>query len=250
MNSKNFSIFLHLLFCLSTCILSIMDSSNTWEYIFYADKSTKFLNYILPFFAILHLIALFLYNLICLFYLYYLDDIDFENILLEKEFYEMIYFRKKIKNHSILILPLSIWLTIISYTKFFSFYSMKFLIESPFSFEIFFNVITTTLYNPIIIQIICQTFPMLILQILNNLMNEEHSHSFHLRGVVNFSTIISTCFIINSIFLYLRDKNKIIDKQYNDKSKFNNYQNTESLSQLSSTEISCISSVEIPVNIQ
>ena len=101
--------------------------------------------------------------------------------------------------------------------------------------EIFFNVITTTLYNPIIIQIICQTFPILILQILNNLMNEEHKHSFHLRGVLNFSTVISGCFILNVVFLYLRDKQKLLDKDANCK---NSDKGDGSFTQLSSTEIS------------
>ena len=114
---------------------------------------------------------------------------------------------------------------------------MKFLIEKPSSYEIFFNVITTTLYNPIIIQIISQTFPILILQILNNLINEEHNHSFHLRGVVNFSTIISACFILNVSFLYLRDKRKMVDD-----SNSNNNRNKSSFTQLSKTEISEISS--------
>ena len=95
-------------------------------------------------------------------------------------------------------------------------------------------MITTTLYNPIIIQIICQTFPIFILQILNNLMNEEHNHSFHLRGVLNFSTVISGCFILNVVFLYLRDKRKLLDKD----ASCNNNKEEGNFTQLSSTEIS------------
>ena len=47
-------------------------------------------------------------------------------------------------------------------------------------------------------------------------MNEEHSHSFHLRGVCNFSTMISICFIFNITFLYLRDKQQLLDEEPND----------------------------------
>ena len=193
-----------------------MDIINSWEYILYTDKASNFIKLVLPTLAILHPTTLFLYQTVCLFYLNYLDDMDFKNILLEKEFYEMIFFREQVKKHSILIFPIAIWLTIITYTKFFSFYSLKFLIERPSSYEIFFNVVTTTLYNPIIIQIICQTFPQVILQIINNLMNEEHSHSFHLRGVLNFSTVISICFITNVGFLYLRDKQQMSHQDPNE----------------------------------
>jgi hypothetical protein len=212
MFSINCKIFLNLLLCLSTCLLSITDTINTWEYILFIDKSTNFIKFSLLFFGIIHPITLLFYYIVCLTYLYLLEEEDFRNILLEKEFYEMIFFRQTIRKYSILIIPFSLWLSIITYSKFFSFYSLKFLIERPSSYEIFFNVITTTLYNPIIIQIICQSFPTLIFQIINNIMNEGHSHSFHLRGVLNFPIIISICFILNISFFYLRDKQQLQDK--------------------------------------
>ena len=111
MISRNTNVFLNLSFCIITCLLSIMDSINTYEYILYADKSTNFIKLIIPIMFILHPISLFLYYSICLIYLHYLEDIDFKNILLEKEFYEMIYFREKVKTYSILIFPIAIWLT-------------------------------------------------------------------------------------------------------------------------------------------
>jgi len=140
-----------------------------------------------------------------------LEDSDFNRLIQEKEFYEMIYFRTKIRNNNLLIIPFAIYLTVISYTKFFSFYSLKFLIETPTSYEVFFNVVTTTLYNPILIQIITQSFPQIILQIINNLLNMEHKHAFHLKGVINYSTIISILFIFNLFILYFRDKKDFID---------------------------------------
>jgi len=189
-----------------------MDSVNSWEYILYAEKSSKFIKFALYISGILHPTALLVYYVVCLTYLYYLEDEDFRNILFDKEFYEMIFFREQVKKHFILIFPFAIWLMLITYTKFFCFYSLKFLIERPSSYEIFFNVITTTLFNPIITQIICQCFPQIILQIINNFINEEHSHSFHLRGLINFPIIISICFILNISFFYLRDKQQLLDK--------------------------------------
>lgn len=209
--NTNTKIFANLLFCLCSCLLSLIDNINCWEYIISAKFSSTFIRFLILLSALIHPFSLFLYHCLSLTYVYYLEESDFKNLILEKEFYEMIYFRYQVRNHSFLIIPFALYLTVLSYTKFFSFYSLKFLIEAPSSYEVFFNVITTTLYNPILIQVVSQSFPQIILQTTNNLLNFEHDHAFHFKGVVNFSTIISILFIINLCLLYLRDKKQFIE---------------------------------------
>jgi len=209
--NKNKTILFNLIVCLISTLLSTLDIINSWEYIFSAKFYSSFLHYLILLSILIHPFSLFLYHCISLLYIYYLEDIDFNNLIKEKEFYEMIYFRTQVKNYSFLIIPFALYLTILTYTKFFCFYSLKFLIESPSSYQVFFNVITTTLYNPIFIQIITQTFPQIIMQTANNLLNIQHNHSFHFKGLFNYSTIISILLIINLLLLYFRDKQKFID---------------------------------------
>lgn len=231
---KSTKIFFNLLFCLGSCMLSIIDNINCWEYIISAKYSTTLLRFLIMLSALIHPFSLFLYHCLSLTYVYYLEEEDFKNLILEKEFYEMIYFRTQVRKYNFLIIPFALYLTVLSYTKFFSFYSLKFLIETPSSFEVFFNVITTTLYNPILIQVISQSFPQIILQTTNNLLNMEHNHAFHFKGVVNFSTIISLLYIINLCFLYLRDKKHFIEA---DREQQNNTLKSSNISTLDNQSI-------------
>jgi len=198
--------------------------------------------------ALIHPFALFLYNCLSLTYVYYLEEEDFKNLIMEKEFFEMIYFRTQVRKYRFMIMPFALYLTVLSYSKFFSFYSLKFLIETPSCYEVFYNVITTTLYNPIFIQVISQSFPQIILQTTNNLLNMEHNHDFHLKGVVNFSTIISLLYIINLCFLYLRDKKQFIqvDKE---QSIFTQNNNISTLDNQSVGDFNNLNAVEYsPIN--
>lgn len=223
MKSQAAKICLNIAFCLLSSILSFADNVNCWEYIITSKFHSEFLKYIIFLSAIIHPVSLLLYHCLSLTYLHYLEEEDFKNLIKEKEFHEMIFFRHKVRQSAFLIIPIAVYLTLITYTKFFCFYSLKFLIESPSSYEVFFNVITTTLYNPIIIQVIFQSFPQIILQTTNNLLIMEDNHSFHFRGVVNFSTIISILFILNLSFLYLREK-KLINQS--DRDNYNNFSNS------------------------
>jgi hypothetical protein len=167
MNKLNISLFITLMiFC---SVFSIIDSINAIEYFMNADfynKVTKSLSFI---FLITHPIVLYLYYTVSLFYLSWIDDGQFDELTAENEYYEMIYFRHLVKNHWLLIFPITTYMTILSYCKFFTFYSLKFLIEMN-NYSVFKNVIVVTLNYSLIIHIVFQTFPQILLQSINNLL--------------------------------------------------------------------------------
>jgi hypothetical protein len=157
-------------------------------------------------FMLAHPIVLFFYYLIVLFYMNYLSNHDFNELIQADEYHELIYFRDVVKDGWLWIFPLAIYLTAITYFKFFSLYSLKFLLERPSNFKVFRNVITTTLYHSVIIQSIFQSLPQIIFQALNNLLIMEDRHDFKMRGVFNFSTIFSLLFMSMMIVIYMRDR--------------------------------------------
>jgi hypothetical protein len=206
MNQRTTTILLNIGFCLLCCILGLIDNINSVEYIYNAQFHSIFLKACCFIFIIVHPIILLFYNIITLSYLSYLSEHQFSELTKEEEYHEMIYFREKVKHSFIWILPLSIYLSILTYFKFFSLYSLKFLIEKPGSVEIFRNVITTTLHHAVIIQCVFQSVPQIILQAINNLLIMEDKHDLNFRGVFNFSTLFSLAFISTLVILYYREK--------------------------------------------
>lgn len=203
----------NIIFCVIVCVLSIIDHLNAIEYLIYAEFHSFFLKISILIFIIIHPIVLLFYYLITLLYIGYIIDYDFDELTSDFEYYELIYFRNKVKESKCWILPLGIYLTILTYLKIFSLYSIKFIIEFK-NMQIFKNIITTTLYHAVIIQSIFQSLPQIILQVLNNLLLVEDKH--HMRGVFNFSTFFSIAFIAMGIILYCRERdmqNKIIEER-------------------------------------
>jgi hypothetical protein len=198
----SFKVFSHLLFCVICCVFGIIDHLNAYEYYIYAEFHSSFFKIATMIFILIHPIILFIYNLITLFYLSYISDHDFSELTSDNEYYELIFFRDKMKQNLLWALPLSLLLTFISYFKFFSLYSLKFLMADG-NYEVFKNVITSTLYHAVIIQSIFQSLPQVILQVVNNLLIREDKHN--MRGVFNFSTLFSIGFMSMIIILYCRE---------------------------------------------
>jgi hypothetical protein len=200
------AIIYNVLFCVLCCVLGIVDSINAFEYYYEALFHTQFMRVACLVFILMHPIVLFFYYLIILLYLSYLSDHEFSELTSEFEYYEMIFFRDQAKSSLFKIPFLAIYLAILSYFKFFSLYSLKFIIEKPSNYGVFRNVITTSLHHAVMIQSLFQSFPQIILQALNNLLIMEDKHDFNMRGVFNFSTLFSLAFISTLIILYFREK--------------------------------------------
>jgi len=203
--------FLHVLYFLINSLISIFDSINTWKYIISAKFYSILLEVLIISSAIIYPFSLFIYQGSKLTLIHYLQHEDFKNFIIEKNFNEMIYFRPLIKKYKVLIIPLSLFLSTCSYVQIYSFYSLKYLMETRVNYEIFYNVMTTTLYNPIFIQIITQTLPQLIFRTSNNLLIMNQNENFIFERIINFSSIISIILITNLIFLCFRDKKKYIN---------------------------------------
>jgi hypothetical protein len=206
-------VFKNILFCIIVCVLSIIDHLNAIEYLFFAEFHSKIFKIMILIFIIVHPIVLLFYYLITLLYIGYIMDQDFDELTSDFEYYELIYFRNKIKETKWWLLPLAFYLTFLSYFKFFSLYSIKFIIELK-NMQVFKNIITTTLYHAVILQSIFQSLPQIILQVFNNLLLMEDKH--HMRGVFNFSTLFSLAFMGMGIILYFRERdmqNKIIEER-------------------------------------
>lgn len=196
--------------CILCCVLGLIDLINSYEYLYYAQFEKKYLKSFVLVFIIAHPFALLFYYSICTLYLMYISDLEFEELTVEKEYYEMIYYRELIKNNKLYIPILTVALTILSYLKCFSFYSLKFLLENkPDSRTIFVNVISTTLHTSVLIHSLFQSFPQIIIQCTNNLLNMEDKHDLNMRGVINFSTIISVLFLSLLPILYYREQKMI-----------------------------------------
>jgi hypothetical protein len=215
-SDKRCQIIFNISFVVICCVLGIVDHLNALEFFYFADFYSYGFKISCLIFIFAHPIVLFFYNIVILTYLSYLSENDFLELTSDFEYYEMIYFREKVKSSYLWLLPLTIYLTIVTYLKFFSLYSLKFLIEKPGSVTIFKNVITTTLYPAVIIQSIFQSLPQIILQSLNNLLILEDKHN--MRGVFNFSTIFSIMFLLTNIVLYYRD-NEMIKHTTSEKNK-------------------------------
>jgi hypothetical protein len=201
--TQSFKIFSNLLFCVICCVFAIIDHLNAYEYYTYAEFHSSFFKIATMIFIVIHPIILYFYNVITLFYLSYISDHDFSELTSDNEYYELIFFREKMKGSYIWALPLSIILTFLSYFKFFSLYSLKFLMTEG-NYEVFKNVITTTLYHAVIIQSVFQSLPQVILQVVNNLLIREDKHN--MRGVFNFSTLFSIGFMLMIVILYCREE--------------------------------------------
>ena len=143
----------------------------------------------------------------------YIPNTDFAELIGDFEYLEMIFFRNLVTDNKMWILPLSVYLTFITYFKFFSLYSIKFVIELPASPIIYKNVITTTLHSSVIIHCIFQSLPQIILQAANNLAIQEDKHDFEMKGVVNFYSMVNLIMIIFMIILYFRERSIAIKKQ-------------------------------------
>lgn len=204
MNESKLNILVNILFCAICSIFSIIDSLNAIEYYVYAEFHSSFFKISCLIFIIAQPIMLLIYYLISLLYLCYISDFDFEKLTSDYEYYEMIFFRKMVRNSYLWVFPLTLYLSFLGYTKFFALYSLRFLLEAPRSFRVFKNVITTTLYHSVIIQSIFQTVPQIVIQVTNNLLINEDRH--HMRGVLNFSTLFSLIFLSMNLILYLREK--------------------------------------------
>ncbi len=196
--------------CIICCVLGIIDIINSYEYYHFAQFEKKYLKSFILVFIIAHPVVLLFYYSICTLYLMYISDADFEELTVEKEYHEMIYYRELIKNNKIYIPFLTVALTLLSYFKCFSFYSLKFLLENRHDSQtIFVNVISTTLHTSVLIHSLFQSFPQIILQCTNNLLNMEDKHDLNMRGILNFSTIISVLFLSLLPLLYYREQKMI-----------------------------------------
>jgi hypothetical protein len=203
---KSSQIVLNVGICILCCVFGIIDNINAIEFYMNATFYSPSIKLMVLVFLISHPVVLFFYYLISLLYLSYISDHEFNELTSNYEYYEMVYFRNFAQYSTIWVLPLTLYLVVLTYLKFFSFYSLKFLIEEPSNFVIFRNVVTTTLYASMLIQVIFQSFPQLILQSMNNLLIMEDKHDFHMRGVFNFSAFFSICLIMMLFVLYLREK--------------------------------------------
>jgi len=197
---------LNVTFIIVCSVLSITDNLNGIEYYINADFYSKLLESCCFAFLIAQPIVLFIYYLISMIYLSNISDQEFSEVTSDFENYEMIYFRNLARKSSIFIIPASIYLSVLSYLKLFSLYSLKFLIEYNNDSTIFQNSLLTILYPSIIIQSLFQSMPQILFQSLNNLLILEDKH--YMRGVLNFSTGTSILFLSLNIILYYKDKNK------------------------------------------
>ncbi len=200
------NILLNVAFIVICSVVGITDSLNAMEYYYEAEYYSHHLKISLIIFILAHPIILFFFYLVSLIYLTYLGDFEFNELVSDFDYYEMIYFRNKVTKSSLWILPLAIYLTVLNYFKLFPMYSLKFLIEKPENPTIFRNVIFTTLYPTLIIQSLFQSLPQIILQCLNNLLMNEDIHK--LRGVFNFSTITSLSLIGLNFVMYFKESKK------------------------------------------
>ena len=201
---------MNVLFCILCCVLGIIDHLNAVEYYLNAQFHSNIIKVLCLMLIIVHPVILLFYYIITLLYLSYISDYDFSELISDNDYYELIYFRQKVRRSLLWLLPLTIYLTFLTYLKFFSLYSIKFLVEAPNGYTIFKNVITTSLYHAVIIQSVFQSLPQIVIQVLNNLLIMEDKH--HMRGVFNFSTFFSLGFICMIIFLYIRDQERINEK--------------------------------------
>jgi len=217
---------LNITLCVFICIFAIIDIINAYEYYFSAQFYNKFFQISILFFIIAHPLILFCYHIISLFYMAYIPNTDFAELIGDFEYLEMIFFRNLVTNNIIWVFPLSIYLTFISYFKFFSLYSIKFVIELPSNPIIYKNVITTTLHSSLIIHCIFQSLPQIILQSTNNLAILEDKHDYEMKGVVNFYSIVSLIMITFMIILYIRErkiaKSKDIEEKINNTNSIEN----------------------------
>ena len=152
MNDNIKQIFIGIAFCILCCVLSLTDTINSFEYLINASFSSTSIRIICLISIIAHPIVVLFYNIIILFYISYLSEYEFKLLTDDFEYYEMIYFREKMQKSSFYVIPLSLYLTILTYFKFFSLYSFKFLLENQKSILIFKNIIQTKSYHSIIIQ--------------------------------------------------------------------------------------------------
>lgn len=200
----------NVLLCIICSVIGIIDIINSYEYYHYANFNKELLRAFIMIFILAHPIVLLFYFLVSTLYLMYLSESEFEELTRENEYHEMIYYRELIKSNKLYIPILSVSLTVLSYFKFFSFYSLKFLFEDDHRNEnVFINVISTTLHCNVLIHSIFQSFPQIILQCTNNLMNMEDKHDLNMRGIINFSSIISVLFLCLLPILYYREKKMI-----------------------------------------
>ena len=205
---------LYILFCVICSTLSTIDNINAIEYLVNANFHSVFLKVISILFILAHPIVLFFYYVISLLYITWIGDNEFNELTSEYEYYEMIYFRNICRNSLPLIIPVSIYLTLLSYCKFFSLYSVKFLIDySCANYSIFKNIITVTLHYTLIIHCLFQSFPQILVQSINNLLIQEDRHDPYIRGIFGFSTIISLLLISMLGILYKLEKKMILFKK-------------------------------------
>ena len=106
--------------CLICCVIGIIDIINSFEYYYHALFEKEFLRTFILVFIIAHPLVLLFYFLICTLYLRYLSNGEFEDLTQENEYHEMIYYRDLIKTNKLYIPLLTLFLTVLSYFKFFS----------------------------------------------------------------------------------------------------------------------------------
>ncbi len=216
---KKTDIFLHMSLCVFVCIFAIIDIFNSYEYYYNAQFYSTFFKTSLWISIILHPVILFFFHFISLFYMAYIPNTDFAELIGDFEYLEMIFFRNMVTSSIFWVVPLAIYLTFITYFKFFCLYAIKFVIELPNNDMIYKNIITTTLHSPIIIHCIFQSLPQILLQSANNLAMQEDKHDYELKGVVNFYSGISLIMIMFMVILYIRErklsKNKELEERLN-----------------------------------
>lgn len=229
--SQVIKIILNILFCLICCILSLADSMCCWNYITTGKFCFEYLRISIIVSAIMHPLILIIYHTLSLTMINYISNEDFKGLINKNEAYAMIFFKHIIKNRKYLIFPIALFLTIITYTKIFSFYSLKFLVHQHAGYEIFFNVITQTLYIPMFIQIVFQTFPQIILQTTNDILIIESNpipDDNFMSNFLTISNIISLLYILNFCIFSCRKKltiynNHPVVESLNDVSDSNQY---------------------------